>query len=120
VFVGLDSGVLKKLKLETSKLAVEGEKETVVDLQTESITAVSVDKISQIEQGVVFLSIGSNTQVKVFKIDSATGTPIPTFSLSETSDNVSSVKTLYNSATKKPLSLFATYNGRLSFVEHAN
>jgi len=78
----------------------------------ESALCLSIDFMSKIEQKALFLTVGTNSKVLVFKQDLDSDSPFEKISVTDTSDNVSCVKTV--DSENGPACIFGTYNGRVA------
>ena len=68
-----------------------------------------------------YLTVGAQSKVVVLKLEGASAEKsslaIECMRLDDTSDNVSAVKTCLQADSKSIVTLFATYNGRVSFFK---
>ena len=123
IFAAEDSGRVVSVNSETLKVTEIYVSSSISCLTllfqcalNESALCLSVDVMNKVEPKAIFLSVGTNSKVTVFRKDLNSEAPFEKVSqVSETSDNVSCVKTIQS---EKGFScIFGTHNGRIAHFD---
>lgn len=114
VWLAEDSGKITQLNF-ASDLTLS-ETKTVHQFANESALSVSMDilRLPGQETWATTLTIASNSKVIVLEKTTQDQAFTQLKKLDDVSDNVSCMRTIYDSESKQIVTLFATYNGRLT------